>query len=92
METLIGWDEDGVFLLVEENGETVSALPAFEDMTWEELTQYWERINDKIHAMDEKEPKQKSGALREAWEELHEELEDIRDEVAERIDDLSETR
>ena len=87
-EKLIGWDEDGVFLLIEENGETVLALPAFEDMTLEELVEYKDRVTEKIHAMDENEPKRKSGEVREAWEELHEELEDIRDEVAEYIDEF----
>lgn len=89
-EKLIGWDEDGVFLRVEENGEEILALPAFEDMTLDELTEYKERVTEKIHAMDACEPKRKSGEAREAWEELHEELEDIRDEVAEYIDELAE--
>lgn len=87
-EKLIGWDEDGVFLVIEENGEEVLGLPDFEDFTLSELQEYHERISDKIHRMDETEPKQKSGEKREAWEELHEELEDIRDEVAELIDEL----
>ncbi len=87
-EKLIGWDEDGVFLIVEEHGEEILAVPDFADMTLAELQEYHKRISDKIHAMDASEPKQKSGDKREAWEELHEELEDIRDEVAEVIDEL----
>ncbi len=87
-EKLLGWDEDGVFLIVEEDGEEILAVPDFADMTLAELQEYKERISDKIHSMDEAEPKQKSGDKRDAWEELHEELEDIRDEVAEFIDEL----
>ncbi len=87
-ETLIGWDEDGIFLVLEEKGETFSALPAFEDMTLDELLEYKDRVTEKLHAMDQNEPKRKSGEEREAWENLHEDLEDIRDEVAEYIDEL----
>ena len=87
-EKLIGWDADGIFLIVEENGEEIFAVPDFNDMSLEELQEYKERLTDKIHAMDEAEPKQKTGEKREEWEELHEELEDMRDEVAELIDEL----
>lgn len=87
-EKLIGWDEDGIFLIVEEDGEEILAVPDFADMTLEELTEYKERLTDKIHEMDKSEPKQKTGEKRDAWEELHEELEDMRDEVAEYIDEL----
>ena len=86
-EKLIGWDDDGIFLILEENGEEICAVPDFADMTLAELQEYCERITEKIHSMDETEPKQKSGEKREAWEELHEDLEDIRDEVLEYIDE-----
>lgn len=87
-EKLIGWDEDGIFLLVETETGVVSALPEFADMEKEELLVYRARVVQKICALDQKEPKAKSGEARENWELLHEDLEDIRDEVDEYLDEL----
>ena len=87
-EKLIGWDEDGIFLLVETETEIISALPDFADMEKEELLAYRARVTDKICALDQKEPKTKTGEARESWELLHEDLEDIRDEVDEYLDEL----
>ncbi|MBQ2968135.1 MAG: hypothetical protein IJE10_08470 [Clostridia bacterium] len=86
-EKLIGWDADGVFLLVETEKGTEEMLPDFASMTKEELVEYKGRIIDKIHALNEKEPKRKGEAF-DKWEALHEELEDLRDEIAEIIDEM----
>ncbi len=86
-ENLIGWDADGVFLVVETDGKEELMLPDFASMTKEELLEYKERITDKIHALNENEPKRKGEAF-DIWEALHEELEDIRDELYEFIDEI----
>ncbi|MBQ7039215.1 MAG: hypothetical protein IJN39_01465 [Clostridia bacterium] len=89
-EKLIGWDDDGIFLIVEisDKGKTktVSITPDFEYMTKEELIEYNERVTEKIRDMNENEPKRKSGDKYDSWLDLHEDLEDIRDEVLEFID------
>lgn len=85
-EKLIGWDEDGIFLILEEDGKTIFVIPDFAEMTLEELLLYKERVIEKIHFMDKNEPKQKYSDERDVWEALHEDLEDIRDEVADYID------
>ena len=86
-EKLIGWDQDGVFLIVETDGKEEFMIPDFSAMTKEELVEYKDRVTDKIHALNETEPKRKGEAF-DKWEELHEELEDIRDELYEFIDTL----
>ena len=89
-EKLVGWDNDGIFLIIEvaEKGKTktVSVTPDFEYMTKDELSEYLDRVNGKIDSMDENEPKRKSGDRYEEWLDLHEDLEDIRDEVMEFMD------
>lgn len=89
-EKLIGWDNDGIFLIIEvtEKGKakTVLVTPDFENMTKEELLEYKERVTEKIHEMNENEPKRKSGEKYEEWLDFHEDLEDIRDEVSEFLD------
>ena len=86
-EKLIGWDADGVFLLVETEKGTEEMLPNFASMTKDELEEYKERVIDKIHILNDKEPKRKGEAF-DQWEALHEELEDIRDEIEEIIDEM----
>ena len=86
-EKLIGWDADGVFLIVEVSGKEELRLPDFTAMTKDELIEYKERINDKIHAMNENEPMRKGDAF-DKWLALHEELEDLRDEIAEIMDEM----
>lgn len=86
-EKLIGWDEDGVFLIVEVNGKEELMVPDFTAMTRDELIEYKDRINDKIRTMNENEPKRKGEGF-DKWEELHEELEDLRDELYEFIDEI----
>ena len=89
-EKLIGWDDDGIFLIIEisEKGKTkiVLSTPDFEYMSKQELMEYKERVTEKINQMNENEPKRKSGEKYEEWLDLHEDLEDIRDEVMEFID------
>lgn len=52
------------------------------------LIAYLEQLRDKIAALDESEPKNMNSDAYEAWGEEHEALEDLVDEVLDRLDEL----
>ena len=55
-EKLIGWDNDGIFLIIEvtEKGKTktVFVTPDFDSMTKEELIEYKSRVTEKIQELN----------------------------------------
>lgn len=53
-----------------------------------ELEEYLDRLRDAIYALDEEEPEDMDSEEYEEWGERHEELEDLVDEVVDRLEDL----
>ena len=64
--------------------------PEVADMNPEELRQYWQEIEDKIADLDEEEPEDMDSEAYDAWGDRHEALEDIRDEIEERLEEFGE--
>ena len=62
--------------------------PDVQSMDAPALTAYLEQLRDKIAALDEAEPKNMNSDAYEAWGAQHEELEDLVDEVLDRLDEL----
>lgn len=64
--------------------------PEVADMNPEELLQYWQEIEEKIADLDEEEPEDMDSEEYDAWADRHEALEDIRDEIEERLEEFGE--
>lgn len=64
--------------------------PEVADMNPEELRQYWQEIEDKIANLDEEEPEDMDSEAYDDWADRHEMLEDIRDEIEERLEEFGE--
>ena len=58
------------------------------EMSTEQLYDYREELMEEIAALDEQEPFDESSEEFVAWAEQHEELEDLLDDVVERIEEL----
>ena len=56
-------------------------------MNAEELEAYLQQLRERIAELDQKEPRNMMSEAYEAWGELHEELEDMVDEVLDLLDD-----
>lgn len=68
--------------------ELLDSMPDIDDVTDEELPELREQIEDAIHALDQKEPRNMNSEAYEEWGDLHEELEDILDEILDRLEEL----
>ena len=64
--------------------------PEVADMNLEELRQYWQEIEEKIADLDEEEPEDMDSEAYDDWADRHEMLEDIRDEIEERLEEFGE--
>ena len=62
--------------------------PDVQSMDAPALTAYLEQLRDKIAALDAAEPKTMNSDAYEEWGAQHEELEDLVDEVLDRLDEL----
>ena len=62
--------------------------PELDRMDWDELHSYLEKVQAQIAQMDEKEPKNMNSEAYESWAERHEDLEDLEDEILDRMDEL----
>ena len=64
-------------------------LPDPEKLDLEELLCLLEDLNDQLTRLDDCEPEGMEGEVFEAWADRHEWLEDLLDDVLDRIDELS---
>lgn len=60
-----------------------------EEMNVQQLRYYLEGLEDVLGEMDKKEPRNVNSEAYEQWAEEHEDLEDLMDELRDRIDELS---
>lgn len=64
--------------------------PEIEAMDREELLAYLETLRERISALDGEEPDDMESEAYEGWGDAHEELEDLVDEVVDRLEELEE--
>ena len=64
--------------------------PDIEDMCPEALRRYRQEIEEQIADLDEREPEDMDSEAYDAWADRHEMLEDIRDEIEERLEEFGE--
>ena len=62
--------------------------PNIENMDREELKACLREVRERIADLDEREPTDMESGEYEAWGDLHEELEDLADEIMDRLEDL----
>ena len=62
--------------------------PDVEEMDREELRAYLKELQARVAELDAKEPRNMNSAAYEAWADQHEELEDLMDEVLDRLDEF----
>lgn len=75
------------------NEPNLTLLPREEDPDIEALDlsgleDYLDTLRGRLEDLDAREPAARDGEAREAWEDDHEDLEDLIDEVLDRMDDL----
>ena len=62
--------------------------PDIESMDTQQLRDYLEELRSRIAVLDSQEPKKMDSEEYETWGDAHEELEDLVDEVLDRLEDL----
>lgn len=65
-----------------------SEEPDFDNMDKAALLSYLEQLRARIEQLDEAEPKNMSSEAYEEWGDLHEELEDLVDDILDRLDEM----
>ena len=63
-------------------------FPNIDDLTLPELQAYQQELIQRIEALDEREPADMESEAYEAWGDAHEVLEDLLDDVQDRLDEL----
>ena len=58
------------------------------ELTLEEIQAHYAAMQEELHALDAKEPKNMNSELYEEWADEHEELEDYLDEILDRMEEL----
>ena len=62
--------------------------PEIDSMDKEALLSYLEQLRTRIEQLDEAEPKNMNSEAYEEWGDLHEELEDLVDDILDRLDEM----
>ena len=63
--------------------------PDIEVMDREELKACLQEVHERISDLDEREPADMNSEEYESWGDLHEELEDLADEIVERLEEMA---
>lgn len=63
-------------------------IPELDDMTLPQLQAYQALLLQQLAELDAEEPKNMNSDAYEAWGDTHEELEDLLDEILDRMDEL----
>ena len=58
------------------------------EMTLEEIQAHYGKMQEELHALDAKEPRNMNSEAYEQWADGHEELEDYLDEILDRMEEL----
>lgn len=62
--------------------------PELESMNREQLEEYLRQVRERIAQLDEEEPADMNSEAYETWGDAHEELEDLADEITDRLEEL----
>ena len=64
--------------------------PELESMDREQLEEYLRQVRERIAQLDEEEPADMNSEAYEVWGDVHEDLEDLADEIVDRLEELDE--
>lgn len=67
----------------------ISAMPDVEDMDLHQLQALQAQLMEKIAELDAREPKNVESEAYDAWADAHEELEDLLDDVLDRLEEFA---
>ena len=67
----------------------ISAMPDVEDMDLHQLQALKAQLMEKIAELDAREPKNVESEAYDAWADAHEELEDLLDDVLDRLEEFA---
>ena len=67
----------------------ISAMPDVEDMDFHQLQALQAQLMEKIAELDAREPKNVESEAYDAWADAHEELEDLLDDVLDRLEEFA---
>ena len=67
----------------------ISAMPDVEDMDLHQLQALHAQLMEKIAELDAREPKNVESEAYDAWADAHEELEDLLDDVLDRLEEFA---
>lgn len=67
----------------------ISGMPDVEDMDFDQLQALKQQLMEKIAELDAHEPKNPQSEAYEQWGDAHEELEDLLDDVLDRLEELA---
>ena len=67
----------------------ISAMPDVEDMDLHQLQALKAKLMEKIAELDAREPKNVESEAYDAWADAHEELEDLLDDVLDRLEEFA---
>lgn len=62
--------------------------PELESMSRAELEEYLRQVRERIAQLDEEEPADMNSEAYETWGDAHEDLEDLADEIVDRLEEL----
>lgn len=62
--------------------------PELESMNRQELEEYLRQVRERIAQLDEEEPADMNSEAYETWGDAHEDLEDLADEIVDRLEEL----
>lgn len=62
--------------------------PELESMNRQELEEYFRQVRERIAQLDEEEPADMNSEAYETWGDAHEDLEDLADEIVDRLEEL----
>lgn len=68
---------------------SVDVVPDLDEMTKEELEAYLREARNALAGLEEQEPKDEESEEYDLWADDHEELEDLIDEILDRLDELA---
>ncbi len=88
---ILGWDEDGIKQLAKVTmgklTTEVYVVPEFEEMSLEELKEYYERLEDKYDDLHNTEPDDEESEAHKDWEDKFEFIEELLEQVEEIIEE-----
>lgn len=62
--------------------------PELESMSRQDLEEYLRQVRERIAQLDEEEPADMNSEAYETWGDAHEDLEDLADEIVDRLEEL----